>query len=328
MMPETPLSMRTFKAFDIFNGDADGILARHQWRLSHPEDTILITGVKRDVALVQRVDAATNDSLTVFDISFDANRDASTRLLERGANIKWFDHHRADNLTAHTNLHAHIDTRADCCTSLIVDRVLNGAHRPWAIAAAYGDNLVSVADALAQASQLSTHEAAQLRALGERINYNAYGETIADLLIAPDALARALQAYASPFDFVRHSSEFASIDAGFQADMAETAHLEPSFSDQHVALFVLPNAAWARRASGVFANTLVHAHPARAHAIASENQNGSFTISIRAPLDSPRDADNIALQFGGGGRKSAAGINAFNAYDFSTLIAAMQAIYK
>ena len=41
--------------FDVFNGDADGICALAQWRLAHPADSHLVTGVKRDIALVSQV---------------------------------------------------------------------------------------------------------------------------------------------------------------------------------------------------------------------------------------------------------------------------------
>lgn len=34
---------------DVFNGDADGLCALHQWRLAHPATNALVTGVKRDI---------------------------------------------------------------------------------------------------------------------------------------------------------------------------------------------------------------------------------------------------------------------------------------
>jgi hypothetical protein len=39
-------------AIDIFNGDADGICALTQLRNAEPRDARLVTGVKRDIALV------------------------------------------------------------------------------------------------------------------------------------------------------------------------------------------------------------------------------------------------------------------------------------
>jgi len=59
--------------YDIFNGDADGICALQQLRLEEPRASVLVTGVKRDVRLLERVNAAAGDELTVLDISLRAN---------------------------------------------------------------------------------------------------------------------------------------------------------------------------------------------------------------------------------------------------------------
>lgn len=55
--------------YDVFNGDTDGIFAWHQLRLAHPRDATLVTGVKRDVGLVGRVEAGEGDLVTVMDVS-------------------------------------------------------------------------------------------------------------------------------------------------------------------------------------------------------------------------------------------------------------------
>ncbi|MFA0622220.1 DHH family phosphoesterase, partial [Vibrio sp. 10N.222.49.A4] len=41
--------------YDVFNGDADGIIALLQLRLSEPRKSVLVTGVKRDIKLVSQV---------------------------------------------------------------------------------------------------------------------------------------------------------------------------------------------------------------------------------------------------------------------------------
>ena len=41
--------------FDIFNGDADGICALQQMRLNNPQESTLVTGVKRDTLLLKNV---------------------------------------------------------------------------------------------------------------------------------------------------------------------------------------------------------------------------------------------------------------------------------
>jgi hypothetical protein len=108
--------------YDIFNGDADGLCALHQVRLADPRTTTLITGVKRDIALLSRVAPEPGDELTVLDISLDSNRDALLGALQVGARVRYFDHHFAGRIPQHPLLEAHIDTSATVCTSLIVDR--------------------------------------------------------------------------------------------------------------------------------------------------------------------------------------------------------------
>jgi hypothetical protein len=61
--------------FYAFNGDADGLCALQQLRLVDPRGATLVTGVKRDIQLLRRVNAATGDEVTVLDISLDANRE-------------------------------------------------------------------------------------------------------------------------------------------------------------------------------------------------------------------------------------------------------------
>ena len=57
--------------FDVFNGDADGLCALQQLRLAAPRSTVLVPGVKRDIALLQRVPAGPGDSVTALDIALD-----------------------------------------------------------------------------------------------------------------------------------------------------------------------------------------------------------------------------------------------------------------
>ena len=81
--------------FDVFNGDADGICALHQLRLAEPVQSELVTGVKRDISLLKRVEAARGDQVTALDISLDKNREALERLLASGVRVRYFDHHFA-----------------------------------------------------------------------------------------------------------------------------------------------------------------------------------------------------------------------------------------
>jgi hypothetical protein len=75
-------------------------------------------------------------------------------------------------------------------------------------------------------------------------------------------------------------------------------------------LFVLPDQAWARRASGTLANDLAKAHAASAVAIVSPKAQGGYLVSLRVPRDSAVSAESFCRRFPtGGGRKTAAGIN-------------------
>src|SRR5512145_1522527 len=90
--------------YDIFNGDADGICALQQLRLEEPRASVLVTGVKRDVRLLERVNAAAGDELTVLDISLKSNAADLKRLLGAGARLRCFDHHAAGELPQHAIL--------------------------------------------------------------------------------------------------------------------------------------------------------------------------------------------------------------------------------
>lgn len=54
---------------DVFNGDADGICALVQLRLAEPTQSQLVTGVKRDIQLLEHLSVQKNDQVTVLDIS-------------------------------------------------------------------------------------------------------------------------------------------------------------------------------------------------------------------------------------------------------------------
>src|SRR6185503_16526176 len=106
--------------YDIFNGDADGLCALQQLRLEEPREGRLITGVKRDIRLLDRVEARAGDELTVLDISLAVNADDLKRVLAAGARCRYFDHHAAGQIPKHPNLKTFIDTSPAVCTSLLV----------------------------------------------------------------------------------------------------------------------------------------------------------------------------------------------------------------
>ena len=171
--------------FDVCNGDADGLCAALQWRLHDPAPATLVTGLKLEIALLERVPARRGDEVNVFDLSMQRNRAALLHLLDAGVRIRYFDHHAVRDIPSHPALEVHVDIASDICTSLLVDRALGGSFRAWALVGAYGDNLAPVADRLAVASAVDAADRGRLRRLGEAINYNAYGDEERDVRMAP-----------------------------------------------------------------------------------------------------------------------------------------------
>jgi len=295
--------------YDIFNGDADGICALHQLRLNEPRAADLVTGTKREIRLVERVTAGAGDELTVLDVSFDTNRAGVLRALQAGARVRYFDHHFAGEIPGNDLLEAEIDTAADVCTSLIVDRTLNGGYRAWAVVAAFGDNLAQAATLAAAPLGLAPHALAQLRELGECINYNAYGDSVEDLHYHPIDLYRALTPYADPLRFIAGEPVFEVLREGMHDDLFRASEARRHFEDERHALVLLPDAAWSRRVSGILGNRLAQEHPGRAHAVLTAKPGG-FLVSVRAPLARPAGADALCRQFeSGGGRAAAGGVN-------------------
>jgi hypothetical protein len=295
-----------------YNGDADGLCALQQLRLAEPEaaGADLITGVKRDIALLERVQAGAGDRCTVLDVSLDVNRKGLLALLDAGVAIRYFDHHFAGDLPAHGQLELHIDPSPSVCTSVLVDRALGGRHRRWAVVGLYGDSLTEEGNGLAKDAGLGSDEARRLKDLGVAINYNAYGETIADLHVPPAELAAEMLPYAEPLAFAADSPTFRRLAEGFREDMDKARRLEPMRQVPGAVAYLLPDAAWSRRASGTLANDLAKANAGSAVAIVSHKTSGGYLVSIRVPKESPTSAEVFCRQFPtGGGRRTAAGIN-------------------
>jgi hypothetical protein len=295
---------------DVFNGDADGLCALIQWRLAEPEASLCVTGVKREVDLLRQVSARPGDRVTVLDVSFDRNRADVLRLLQAGAAIRYVDHHYAGDTPSHPALELMIDTSPGVCTSLLVDRRLGGRHAAWAVAGAFGDNLPAAAGARAAALGLSAEDTARLRRLGELLNYNAYGTHLADLHFHPADLFARLRQYRDPRAVATESAEFAALAAGYESDLAAARAVAPEQVSPRAAAYLLPDAAWARRAAGVWANELSRSFPERAHLLVYADGEGTLTVSVRAAQCAPHGAAAFCRRYPeGGGREAAAGIN-------------------
>ncbi|NLX17731.1 MAG: acetyltransferase [Desulfobulbus sp.] len=296
---------------DVFNGDADGICALQQLRLQAPEPGArLVTGVKRQITLLNQLKGISNSRITVLDISLESNRDDVLRLLRSNNHIFYIDHHYSGEIPDSPLLTAHIDTSPGRCTSLIVDQLLDGAHRTWAIAGAFGDGLDDVARTLAGTRALSAGQQQILKEIGILLNYNSYGLTPDDLFIQPADLFRAVNRFTDPFRFHADYSGFEVLRQGYAEDMSQASRLKPARNYRGGRIFFLPGAPWARRTVGILASRYSREQPQQAHAVLLPKPDGGFLVSVRAPLANRYGADTLCRQFAtGGGRVASAGIN-------------------
>lgn len=315
--------------YDVFNGDADGIIALLQLRLAEPKESTLVTGVKRDIKLLDKLVLEAGDSITALDISMEKNAAGLENALSAGAKVFYADHHKSGEIPQSSNLDAHIDLDANTCTALIIDKLLKGRYHAWAITAAYGDNLLAKADELADAAGFTQHQKEQLKELGTLINYNGYGSKLEDLHYDPAKLFQELLAYDDPFAVIAaHGSPYHVLQSAYQEDMDKALAVTPQYQSELLSLFELPNNAASRRISGVYGNLLANQSPDSAHAVLTENADGTYTVSLRAPLNNKQGAGDICSQFpSGGGRSAAAGINALKKEQVEGFIQVVEKYY-
>jgi hypothetical protein len=301
----------------VFNGDADGIISQHIAGLSGVRPDERITGLKREIALLQRVSGDGDQDVYVFDINLDTNRAALERLLKNpGARIFWYDHHEPGPVPSHPQLKTRIQNTRGTCTALLTHAAFPGADPRWAAMGAYGDNLPQAAEALLARLSLGPGEQETLRECGELINYNSHGESPSDVLFPPLQVAEVMAAYSDPLVFLAQSGLIDPLRRQMRDDETRLTGLRPERAPEGKSggaqLFRFPDEPWARRLGSTFASRLALAEPGRAVATLQPLQDGSWQVSIRAPRGRPEapEAATLALEFPtGGGRALAAGIN-------------------
>jgi hypothetical protein len=305
----------------VFNGDADGICSLHQLRLADPLDSTLVTGLKRDIQLLQAVNAAAGDVVTVLDISLDRNREALANLLEKGAVVRYFDHHYAGDIPVHPRLTTVMDDSHAACTSALVDRHLRGRCRIWAVVGAFGDGADATATELARPLGLDARALDRLRELGITLNYSAYGQSEADVLALPVDLYRTVSHYADPFDLWANERILELLAEERRKDLERVGVLQPHCATSSATVWVLPDAPWARRVSGTFANRLCARQPRFAHAVLTPIADNAYVVSVRAPEDSSVSAVEFCRRYPtGGGRVASAGVDRLEAQGFAAFI--------
>lgn len=293
-----------------FNGDADGLGALHlmrRWGGLEPDR--LLSGVKRNQALLRQMVRFDGQTIFVFDVAVEKNRAELDQALAAGCRVTWFDHHKsADIPHDHELFQGHIDPATDTNTCRIVHQYLDQADETikWALVGMYGDNLHQIGDEMAQEAGLAEADIQALREVGELINYNAYGGLVADLTYSPLLLAHLMEPFDDPLRF-RAETEVIEKLATARDDDLTRAQAAEQLGD---GIYRLPNKPWARRVVGEFANRLARQEPDSAHAVLVELQDGAYVVSVRAALNNPVGAAGLCAQFPtGGGRERAAGIN-------------------
>lgn len=276
-----------------YNGDADGICSMVQWGLVYGIEGKRITGVKRDIELLERVSPNPDDEIIVMDISLARNHARAVELSSQGFDITWFDHHLAgDPIDA---IATHIDTSSDVCTARIVEKFL-GVDSDWAQVALHGDGL-------------SVHSSKpEFKELGELLNYNGYGADLSDLHFHPDELLLLCLQAKTPPNFI-DTQAFMTLKNGFESDLSNAKNIEPSNG-----YYLLPNEAWARRVVGVMAHRINESGDGP-HVIAID-KGETLQVSIRGS----EGIGELCKMFGGGGRATAGGIDALPKSEIAALM--------
>ena len=276
-----------------YNGDADGICSMVQWGLVYGIEGQRVTGVKRDIELLERVNPNPNDEIIVMDISLARNHARAVELSTQGFDITWFDHHLAgDPIDA---IATHIDTSSDVCTARIVEKYL-GVESDWAQVALHGDGL-------------SPHSSKpEFKELGELLNYNGYGADLSDLHFHPDDLLLLCLQAKTPQNFMG-TQAFMTLKNGFESDLSHAQNV--SITDGY---YLLPNEAWARRVVGVMAHRINESGDGP-HVIAID-KGETLQVSIRGS----EGIGELCKMFGGGGRATAGGIDALPKSEITALM--------
>jgi hypothetical protein len=272
--------------YDVFNGDADGICALLQLRLQDDERARrrLVTGVKRDIRLLEKIQVRPRD------------RDHGARYLARfeprrpraGAGGR-----RAEVTLVRSPLRRRDPGARGCWPSSILRP--GCARACWwtaTLAARSTPGPSSAPSATTSkrrpaASREADFDAGQAKrccALGEALNHNAYGESVADLRYPPAELYRHAEAVSparSPSSPRRRPSRNCARAIARTCALPRT--LRPVLAEEGGLVFVLPDTAWARRVSGVFANRLDDgAHAERAIAVLTSRRRAAASWSACA----------------------------------------------
>jgi hypothetical protein len=134
--------------------------------------------------------------------------------------------------------------------------------------------------------------------------------------------------HVDPFTFIHEEPAFQTLKKGYAEDMALAQEISPVKATNSGSIYLLPEASWSRRISGVFSNALATGSPDRATAVLTGRSQGGYVVSVRAPIATKTGADEVCSKFEtGGGRKGAAGINLLPEDQLEKFIAEFYAVF-
>ncbi len=309
----------------LFNGDADGLIAQRILEMHLGAPDLRITGLKRDIKLLQKLPPMEAGHIHALDISLRQNQpELLTILAKENLNVTWYDHHDPGEVEPHPRLHLHIYQSSGTCSAVIVNAVFGRQQGLWAAMAAFGDAVPDTAKALIDEVGVSHAESNLLQRSGILLNYNAYGEKISDVLFDPADLAKRMSQFTSALDFCQEESIFGPLTQQFVSDQSMCKNLTALNDSEAAQAYLAPDAPWARRYLATWANEHILDHPLQALALIHPRAGGDFQVSIRAPRGTPGvvpSAASLASEFTtGGGRKLAAGINVLPAHDLERFV--------
>lgn len=277
------------RCVDVCNGDADGLCSILQWRRHEPKASTIVTLLRHEASLWGRVHTRPGDEFLLCDIPLEPNRATLLQLLNGGARVHYLNHHDTEDIPWHPQLQATVDSSHEACTSLIVDRLLGGKYRDWAVVGAYGDQLTRVANRLASGLGFMKDVRTRLRELGELISYNACVPHEKDAYLAPARLYERLSRYPGPLDFLQSESLVAELNAVRLEDLNKASALTPYWQDACACVYVLPDAPWAHRVASSLYYRIAAAEPQRAHAFLRPLKDGYFEAKVHAARNAGAD---------------------------------------
>jgi hypothetical protein len=275
------------KSVDICIGDANGLCSLLQWRLHQPKQSSTLALLGRESRLDGLIQASPGDDVLLCDIPMQANRSTLMQLLDSGAQIQYLSHQIGEESLWHPQLQYIEDAPQDSCTSLMVDRILDGKYRQWALVGAYGKRCNASADKLASSVGLPAHERARLRELGELINYNACSVDGQNACIPPVDLYSLMSGYQQAMDFLQSESVASELESVRREDLERAEQIAPYWQDAHASVYVLPDTPWAHRVAGGLGTHLSANEPTRAHAFLRPAANGCFMTRVHAARNNP-----------------------------------------